>query len=314
MFLRRALVLSGRERMFLRRALVLRDRPTSPSRPEKPAPTASGGSGGRRPPVTPPRGHGRGTMWAMSTIEGYVYVPDSDPGVFAGAGPGTVVRTPSRSPPWIVVHHALHSILVTRWPGRLWRAAVVDAHGVEQGLLFSTRAVAVKILEEVPVWRLFGDHGEAVAAILSFASRLDASTAERLAAHRHPEADQAYERSFRRWYESVGDALGTPGNTSPIKSAFIDTVVGDRAGAVAGRSAFIEVEVDDAIVVGEDPEVEYELAPPWDGASSALSDAAIALGAPSFAAEDADILLTAWRAVADPGNSPPPIEGATDGR
>jgi hypothetical protein len=39
----------------------------------------------------------------MNATEGYVYVPDSDPGVFAGAARGMVVRKPDRSPPWIVV-------------------------------------------------------------------------------------------------------------------------------------------------------------------------------------------------------------------
>src|SRR5688572_21913449 len=104
-----------------------------------------------------------------TATEGYVYVPDSDPGFFAGAARGMVVRKPDRLPPWIVVDHAIQSALVARWPGRLWRVAVLDAEGVEQASAHAnyTRALAVKVIEEIPAARLFGEQGEAVVAVLS---------------------------------------------------------------------------------------------------------------------------------------------------
>ena len=62
----------------------------------------------------------------IKAFDGYVYVPDSDPGVFAGAARGMVVRKPDRSPPWIVVEwsatcrseslpaHKLHHYRISR--------------------------------------------------------------------------------------------------------------------------------------------------------------------------------------------------------
>ncbi|MBA4190264.1 MAG: hypothetical protein C0467_19945 [Planctomycetaceae bacterium] len=133
----------------------------------------------------------------MNAIDGYVYVPDSDPGVLAGAAGGVVVRKSDRSPPWIVVDHTIDSTLVARWPSRLWYVVVLDAEGVEQASAHAhyTRALAVKVVEEVPVSSLFGEHGDAVVAVLSFASHIDVATVERLAELRHPEGDRAYSRA-----------------------------------------------------------------------------------------------------------------------
>jgi hypothetical protein len=244
--------------------------------------------------------------------DGYVYVPDSDPGVFAGAARGVVVRKPDRSPPWIVVDHAIESAVIARWPGRLWRVVVLDADGVEQASAHAnyTRALAVKVIEEVPASRLFGEHGEAVVAVLSFASRLDAATAERLAGLRHPEADQAYSRAFRRWLDRIGcgsvhgvsDFSGTlEAGQAPSRSplncglSIVYRVVWDRAEVVAGPGAFVE-----------DDEGERALGPVWGTAASALLDAAMALGAPSVVSEDAAVLTAAWKVVGNSADASPP--------
>jgi hypothetical protein len=248
----------------------------------------------------------------MKAIDGYVYVPDSDPGVFAGAARGMVVRKPDRSPPWIVVDHAIESAVIARWPGRLWRVLALDADGVEQASAHAnyTRALAVKVIEEVPASRLFGEHGEAVVAVLSFASGLDAATAERLAELRHPEADQAYSRAFRRWLDSVGcgSVHGESAFTGPLEAgqgptrsplncglSLVHSVVWDRAEVVAGPGAFVE-----------DDEGERALGPVWGAAASALLDAAMAPGAPSVVSEDAAVLTAAWKSVGDSANASPP--------
>lgn len=247
----------------------------------------------------------------MKPTDGYVYVPDSDPGVFASAAQGMVVRKPDRSPPWIVVDHAIESTIIARWPGRLWRVVVLDADSVEQASAHAnyTRALAVKIIEAIPASRLFGEHGDAVVAVLSFASRLDAATAGRLAQLRHAEADQAYSRAFRRWLDRVGCGsvkgrsdfsgvleAGQGPTRSPINGglSLVYRVVWDRAEAVAGPGAFVE-----------DDEGERTLGPVWGTAASALLDAAIALGAPSVASEDAAILTSAWKVVSSSSNASP---------
>ena len=239
----------------------------------------------------------------MHSISGYVYAPDADPGLFAGIGPGAVVRLPGRSPPWIVVDHALDSALVARWPGRLYRVLILDAEGVEQASAHAryTRAVAVRVGEGVPAWRLFGDHGEGVAAVIAFAAGLELPTARRLAERRHPLAGRAYSRAWGRWLgagagpapgEDWGGTLAAgPGPArSPVNCGLSLTyrAVWDRAGALFGPAAFVP-----------DEEGEPTLAPVWASAADALLDAAMALGAPQLVAEDDAASLTeAWRSVA----------------
>jgi hypothetical protein len=246
------------------------------------------------------------------STDGYVYVPDSDPGVFAGATPGMVVRKPDRSPPWIVVDHAIESAVIARWPGRLWRVVVLDADGIEQASAYAnyTRALAVTIVEEVPTSRLFGEHGEAVVAVLSFAIRLDAATAERLAELRHPDANQAYSRAFRRWLDRVGYGsvhgasdfsgtleVGQAPSRSPLNCglSLVYRTVWDRAKVVVGPGAFVK-----------DDEGERALGRIWGAAASALLDAAMALGAPLVVSEDAAVLTAAWKAMRNSANASPP--------
>jgi hypothetical protein len=243
----------------------------------------------------------------MKPIDGYVYAPDADPGLLAGAAPGAIVRKSDRSPPWIVVDHAIESAVIARWPGRLYRVVVLDAEGIEQASAHAkyTRAVAVQVCDEVPASRLFGDHGEAVATVISFAARLELPTARLLAELRHPLGDQAYSRAWCRWLNRTGVgtaneesdysmtlAAGPGPSRSPINYGLTLTyqAVWDRADAVLGSGAFVD-----------DEEGERTLAPVWSSAAAALLDAAMALGAPSMVTEeDAVILTAAWRSVADP--------------
>lgn len=240
----------------------------------------------------------------MKTTFGYVYTPDADPGFLSGAAPGAVVRKPDAAPPWIVVDHSIDTAIVARWPGRLWRVEVLDTSGVPQASECAnyTRSVAVRVLEELPASSLFGEHGEAVVEVLSFASRLDAVTAERLAKTRHPDADQAYSRAWRRWLDGTGNetyhvgadfsdtlAAGRGPKRSPVNCVFtlVHRLVWERAEEVVGAVAFVE-----------DDEGERSLGPVWGGAASALLDTAMAVGAPAVAAaEEASALSAAWRAV-----------------
>jgi hypothetical protein len=237
----------------------------------------------------------------MEHTTGYVYVPNLDPGSLAVAAPGAVVRKPDATPPWIVVDHAIETALVARWPGRMWRVEVLDTAGVPQASATAnyTRAVAVRVVAEIPVASVFGVHGEAVVGLLSFASGLDAATAERLAANRHPEAGRAYSRAWQRWLgERVGDmgdegeysgtlAAGPGPARSPVNCGFslLQRAVWERAEAVVGSAAFVH-----------DDEGERSLGPCWGAAAVALLDAAMASGAPAVVtAEESEVLLSAFR-------------------
>ena len=60
-------------------------------------------------------------------MKGFVYTSREDKGPMAGAAPGLLVRLAGRGSPWIVVDHELASVVLARWPGRLWEVDIVDA-------------------------------------------------------------------------------------------------------------------------------------------------------------------------------------------
>lgn len=212
------------------------------------------------------------------TTEGFVDVPSSDVGIFANAASGAILRKPDCSPPWIVVCHTLESALIARWPCRLWRVAVLDTDGIEQVANATyTRAIAVRVIEEIPVSRLFGIQGESVVELLALALRLDTATAEGLARLRHPDAPQASQRA----------ANGVVHWPPTCRASLLYTTIWFRAEAVAGATAFIK-----------DEDGERILAPVWDGAFAALRDALFALTFPFVAPKDAAILTAAWKTAA----------------
>lgn len=87
---------------------------------------------------------------------------------------GATVRTIDRGPPWIVVNHALESLVAAKWPGRLWRVKILKAASKRDNIATNyTRALAVRILVEEPVAQLFGACGDAVVEVLDKARTLD---------------------------------------------------------------------------------------------------------------------------------------------
>ncbi len=253
-----------------------------------------------------------------------MYAADVKPGPLAGAAIGDRVRTPFPGPPWIVVDHAIETVVVARWPGRLLRVASVPPAGeAERDALDRaaenlradagyTRVLAVDVLAELPPWTLFGEHGEAVADVLERASRLNMPDARDLAAARHQEADSAYSRTWQRWLDRqpngapyrAGDhsrLLAVPGAGragSPVGHGLTLTwtCVRDAARRCEGTAAFTV-----------DAEGDETLLEPWATAASALLDAAMALGAPDLAGSaDAAVLTRAWRVTGGRGVAPHP--------
>ena len=144
-------------------------------------------------------------MTGVGPRQGFIYVSVVDSGAMAKAEAGGAVRIPGRGPPWIAVDHGLSSVVVARWPGRLWAVEIVDAVTAQDcagGLRADagyTRAVAVKILHAVPVATPCGAHGAEVCAAIEAAARLDLAGAGRLAEMRHPRAGDAQNQVWRRW-------------------------------------------------------------------------------------------------------------------
>src|SRR5437762_9363343 len=92
-----------------------------------------------------------------SPDEGFIYVEDGESSVMSRAIAGARITLNPRKPPWIVVDHTIEAICVARWPGRLWRARVVDKADVPQPLAYAryTRAASVDVLEQIPAAQLF---------------------------------------------------------------------------------------------------------------------------------------------------------------
>lgn len=242
-------------------------------------------------------------MMARPT-EGYVYVPGEDSGPMSKASVGARIRNLTDRPPWIVVDHSIASIIVARWPGKLWRVTEIDADGIEQVSQDAnyTRAKAVTVCGEVSTSFLFGKHGDSVCLVIDRASQLDVPQVQALASSRHIHAGEVYSRAWHRWlternprgeYEK-GDWTGAldiaePIDRSPVNSGFsvLHRVIWERAEALVGPAAFLE-----------DQDEERYLVPTWDSAANAMLEAAMALGAPELSElGDQFILLQAWRAV-----------------
>jgi hypothetical protein len=232
---------------------------------------------------------------------GYSYIADGEDRPMRDAQIGEVVSVEGKGPPWIVVDEAPTTAILARWPGKLWKVSIIEAAAQkDQPYAYAryTRALSVKVLQEERLASLFGEHGDEVLNVLDKAAALDRELAQVLSIARHPEAPAAYDRTFRRWadaerlqveYDGILDGtlrIGSMPHGSPIYEGLsvLHTVVFERAKAVDGKAA---TTIDD--------EDEY-LNDPWEGASSVLGDAALALGAPEFVSvEDRGILLHGWR-------------------
>ena len=106
------------------------------------------------------------TSSAHQSGHGLVYVPDVHTGPMAHAEAGRTVRIPGRGPPWIAVDHDISTVVMARWPGRLWLVEIVDPI-TDRDL----RAAAEHTLAH----------------------------ATRLAERRHSDAGDAQTRLWRRW-------------------------------------------------------------------------------------------------------------------
>lgn len=253
-------------------------------------------------------GHTPGTA-KQAPREGLVYVSDKDSGPMSHAREGAVIRISGRGPPWIVVDQEPASVVVPKWPGRLWWVRILeeatphDQHAVggpPRPSAGYTRAISVEVTREEDAACLFGPHGGEVLRVLDVAMRLTRPQAEALALHRQADAARAHDRVWRDWMRvrgvrgsgsaSLDGALRSGGSKpgSPINSGLstLHGVVFDRAREIDGEAA---TEATDEAVW---------LAPPWSGAERALADAALALGAAGIVgAADRSVLLKGWTSI-----------------
>jgi hypothetical protein len=252
----------------------------------------------------------RGPKPTPSPVEGFIYVAANDRSPLADAVEGKTISIPGRKPPWIVVNHDLSKVIVAKWPGRLWRAKVIEAAtpedqarsgGPPRASAKYTRAISVSVGEELPVWTLFGSSGERILPVIDAATNLTRERATILAAARSPEAAEAAGRVWKRWLEHVdapelyqhGDfdrtlAIPATDDRSPVRSALtvVHNEVFQRAKTLEGSDAMVED--------GED----VWLVEPWNTAAAVLTDAALAQAPSDFVSEaDFALLTKGWNAM-----------------
>jgi hypothetical protein len=239
--------------------------------------------------------------WSLARIlrcppaMGFVYASTGESGPMGRADTGSTIRGASSGPPWIAVSRTLDDVIVARWPGRLWRVELLEAAPSQpRQSAGHTRAIAVKVLEELSAATLFGAHGAEVSKVIQAAERLTEEDVERLRARASEAAVAAYARAWTTWITQKDptshfvqreheDTLQArvAGKTSPIGHglSIVYKTVFERARAVGG---------DEVVVRGED---EVWLVPRWATAADALCQAALALGAPEVMPEADRILL-----------------------
>ena len=236
--------------------------------------------------------------------EGLVYVPDVEPSPMKNAAVGAIVRTIDRRPPWIVVDDSIDSIVVAKWPGRVWRVEILDKAS-EQPLPHAhyTRAHAVRVLEEVPAPILFGAHGDAVCEVIERARRITLEDVVQIGAVVPPDAPETYSSAWKRWIEETlpgsphrgldhFHTLAIPSDyrtRSPIGHGFtvLYSALSDRARELVGEAAFL---------VDEEGDVSFT--PEWAVVCEAFLHAAMAFRAPELMpVADRDLLIAAFRHV-----------------
>jgi hypothetical protein len=233
-------------------------------------------------------------------VRGLVFVSDADDGPMRSAKVGATIRNADGGPPWIVVDHSIESVIVTKWPGRLWQVEILEAAGEQPNAGVNyTRAVSVRVIEEMTVSELFGPHGARVCTVIERARALTTDDLAVLGSSLHPLARAAYSRGWRRWLgrgepesgdssEDYADTLAVSGGTrSPINSGFtvLHSVLAERARSLTGDAAFVV-----------DEEGDQSFSPVWASAADAFLHAAMAFGAPELPSPaEREALTEAWR-------------------
>ena len=141
---------------------------------------------------------------------GYVYAEEAEAGPMQHAREGAIVRLLNRGPPWIVVDFNLSKVIITCWPGKLWRVRVLETAsrrdqaavgGPPNDQAAYVRAISVEVVAAENPSLLFGPHGAELPPLFERAARLTRPDAETLANARAPDAAAAYGYVMRRWVE-----------------------------------------------------------------------------------------------------------------
>jgi hypothetical protein len=232
---------------------------------------------------------------------GFVYVADGETGPMASASAGMCIDNFSDRPPWIVVDHKAESIVLAKWPGRLWRVHILRKAS-EQPLAYAgyTRATAVQIEQEVPLAALFEYKGEDVVDFLSSIRSLSFEAKAALEQLSDERAVALHNEVWNRWLSQVDPAspylgqdhsgiiaMGAKSSRSPVGNAtsVLHSELTIRARELDGQSAFVT-----------DSEGQW-FNPQWLRVATHLQHALFAIGVPEqlLSLSERIILAKAYR-------------------
>jgi hypothetical protein len=166
--------------------------------------------------------------------DGYVYVSvdDTNP-VLGSMRPDIRVGGFSDRPPWIVVDHSPQSVILARWPGRLWKVRTLrKASEQPRADAGYVRATAVHVIDEVPLADLFVHNGPEIVRFLNRVSELTAAQIAALGREQDEEAARVHSLVWDRWLAEtdasshfIGEthtgtiAIGSKAPHSPVGNA-----------------------------------------------------------------------------------------------
>ena len=143
------------------------------------------------------------TFAAVKTSKNYS--PDDTTELFASARIGDTIIKKDKAPPYLVVDHKLHTIIVTKWPGALYKVEVLnpeEEREINNGLVENvryTRTFGVRIIEEVPVAALFGNNGEQVKRIIDLVRSVTEEQVSQLAEYDAKQNGKTYSKAWKNW-------------------------------------------------------------------------------------------------------------------
>lgn len=234
---------------------------------------------------------------------GFVFITENESIAWQGVSGGDTVRNANTEPPWIVVNHSLGAVLVSRWPGRLFRVAILEK-AKEQPFPYTnyTRAVAVLVVEELRACALLGERGAALAIILDRISTLTLAEAFALSIALQPLSREIYSTAWKNWLANTDRNSNYPDDnhedTLQIRVGNDVSPVGYALSLISSKMLNQGRAVSGPAAIAIDVEGEAELQAPWNGATSALLYAAMAYGAPDLLTlQQAAVLKFPWETV-----------------
>lgn len=216
-----------------------------------------------------------------------MYAPDEKSGLFENAKVGDRLIKPERKPPYIVVDHSLNTKIITKWPGKLYRVEVINPHkerDINKELLEGahyTRTFGVKILEEIPIGKMFGANGDEIKRIIDITRELNEEAVNQLSEYDVESNRTIVNKAWKNWikenvesYQHLDDDFYSTLKVTSKDKAY-SSPIGEGLSIISSQFSIRTRELvgDEGFHIDKDGEI--YLLPKWDKACEALLQAGI---------------------------------------